>query len=232
MAYRKIHDNFWTDPDIEELTPEQKYFYLYLLTNPSVNQIGIYELSIKRACFETGYNSETVNKLLCFFEKYGKVLRSENSKEILIVKFYHHNLSKSPKVKKHVEELINNVKDKDLIQYIYSMDTVSNAVDTVSQEEEEKEKEEEEAISAIPSLSEVRSYFSENGYDSDIGEKAFNIYQASLEDHPQRKIWRDSRDNPIKNWKLKMQSVWFKEENKFDGDHLKDNSKYRGVTNA
>jgi hypothetical protein len=34
MAFRKIHDTFWTDPDIEDLTPEQKFFYLYLITNP------------------------------------------------------------------------------------------------------------------------------------------------------------------------------------------------------
>jgi len=73
---------------------------------------------------------------------------------------------------------------------------------------------EEADKSAIPTLSEVREYFNSNGYDPDIGEKAFNVYQASIEDNPKRKYWRDSRDNVIKNWKLKMQSVWFKPENK------------------
>ena len=69
----------------------------------------------------------------------------------------------------------------------------------------------------IPTIFEVKEYFKQNGYDPEVAEKAFNMYNASIEDHPQRKYWRDSRDNPIKNWKLKMQGVWFKEENKLNG---------------
>ena len=138
MAYRKIHDDFWTDPDIEELTPEQKFFYLYLITNPNVNQIGLYEFSIRRACFETGYNSDTVSKLLDTFQDMGKIKRSEKTREILVVKFYWHNKSNSPKVKKHVEGLLDQVKDTSLIQYIYGMDTPSQ--EEVQEEEEVQEK--------------------------------------------------------------------------------------------
>ncbi len=141
MAYRKIHDDFWTDPDIEELTPEQKYFYLYLITNPSVNQIGLYELSIKRACFETGYNSDTVCKLLEYFEKQGKILRSQKSREILVRKFYYHNKSESPKVKKHVDTLLEGVKDRNLIQYIYDIDIASQEEEVQVQEEVQEEEE-------------------------------------------------------------------------------------------
>jgi hypothetical protein len=134
MAYRKIHDDFWTDPDIEELTPEQKFFYIYLITNPNVNQIGLYEFSIKRACFETGYNKDTIEKLLEMFESMGKIKRSAKTREILVVKFYHHNKSNSPKVQTHVDKLLTEVKDRSLIQYVYSMDTQS-------QEEEVQEEE-------------------------------------------------------------------------------------------
>lgn len=219
MAYRKIHDDFWTDPDIEELTPEQKFFYLYLITNPNVNQIGLYEFSIRRACFETGYNSDTVSKLLDTFQEMGKIKRSNKTREILVCKFYWHNKSNSPKVIKHVEGLLDEVKDTSLIQYIYGMDTPSQ-----EEEVQEEEKTQEESKSYIPTLPDVKDYFKENGYDPSVAEKAFNIYNASLEDHPKRKYWRDSRDNPIKNWKLKMQSVWFKEENKMNGKTQRANS--------
>jgi len=87
-------------------------------------------------------------------------------------------------------------------------------------------KEEEADKSAIPSLQDVRNYFDENGYDPDVGEKAFNIYNASLEDHPNRRYWRDSRDNLIKNWKMKMRSVWFKPEN------AKSNSNQKQYSNG
>ena len=232
MAYRKIHDDFWTDPDMEEFTPEQKFFYLYLLTNPSVNQIGLYEFSIRRACFETGYNQDTIEKLLTFFERNRKIKRSKTTRELLVVKFWHHNKSNSPKLITHVKGLLSEIKDRALINEIYGMDTVSNSIHTASQEEEEEDKDKEETPAAIPTLLEVKKYFSDNGYDPDVGEKAFNIYQASLEDHPKRKYWRDSRDNQIKNWKLKMRSVWFKPENKLVNGELFDNSRYRRIADA
>lgn len=142
MAYRKIHDDFWTDPDIEELTPEQKFFYIYLITNPNVNQIGLYEFSLKRACFETGYNTDTVSKLLDYFEGIGKIKKSNTTREILVVKFYWHNKSNSPKVVTHVNQLLTQVKDTSLIQYIYGMDTAS-------QEEEVQEEVQEEESTII-----------------------------------------------------------------------------------
>ncbi len=79
-----------------------------------------------------------------------------------------------------------------------------------------KESKIKESKGNIPTLPEVKEYFKSNGYDPSVAEKAFNIYNASIEDHPKRKYWRDSRDNIIKNWKLKMQSVWFKDENKIN----------------
>jgi len=57
-----------------------------------------------------------------------------------------------------------------------------------------------------PSLSDVLSYFEENGYTSDSANKAFSYYQEL--------DWYDSKNNKVKNWKSKMISVWFKPENK------------------
>ena len=57
-----------------------------------------------------------------------------------------------------------------------------------------------------PSLDEVKIYFSENGYSEYSAIKAFNYYSTG--------DWKDSRGNQVKNWKQKMISVWFKEENK------------------
>ena len=53
---------------IDDFTPEDRYFYLYLLTNEKSNQLGCYELSIKQMCRDTGYNEETIKKLLNRFE--------------------------------------------------------------------------------------------------------------------------------------------------------------------
>ena len=70
---RYVQCAFWSDPFILGLTPEEKYFYLYLITNPHTKQCGVYELPPKLIELETGYNTETVQKLfknlLGFLEK-------------------------------------------------------------------------------------------------------------------------------------------------------------------
>lgn len=43
--YRMVRTDFWKNPIVsEEMTPEDKYFYLYLLTNPHTTQTGIYKI--------------------------------------------------------------------------------------------------------------------------------------------------------------------------------------------
>ncbi|MDX1806780.1 MAG: DNA replication protein DnaD, partial [Paenisporosarcina sp.] len=42
--YRSVQVSFWQDAFVLDLTPEEKYFYIYLMTNSKANQIGIYEL--------------------------------------------------------------------------------------------------------------------------------------------------------------------------------------------
>ncbi|WP_267909764.1 hypothetical protein [Staphylococcus haemolyticus] len=38
--YRHVQTSFWSDARVsEEMTPEDKYFYLYLMTNEHTNQI-------------------------------------------------------------------------------------------------------------------------------------------------------------------------------------------------
>jgi len=57
-----------------------------------------------------------------------------------------------------------------------------------------------------PDISEVIEYFIANGYCEEAAIKAHSYY--SIAD------WHDSKGAKVKNWKQKMQSVWFKEENK------------------
>jgi hypothetical protein len=61
-------------------------------------------------------------------------------------------------------------------------------------------------------LPEVELYFKDNGYTRDSAVKAFHYYQENN--------WKDSRNNQVKNWKQKMQGVWFKDENKIKNEQL------------
>lgn len=57
-----------------------------------------------------------------------------------------------------------------------------------------------------PSQIEVIDYFNQNGYSEESAIKAFKYYETGQ--------WKDGKGNQVKNWKQKMQSVWFKEDNK------------------
>ena len=41
-AYSKIQRNFWETDEAREMTPEEKYFWMYLQTNANVNTLGCY----------------------------------------------------------------------------------------------------------------------------------------------------------------------------------------------
>jgi dipeptidyl aminopeptidase/acylaminoacyl peptidase len=170
-AFRKISVTFWSDSFIGDLTPEQKYFYLYLMTNDKTTQCGIYETSIRKICFDTGYNSETVLKLLDFFQEKNKIRFSKETNEIALLNWVKFNDSNSPKVLSCVEKELKNVKNKVLIQYLYS-------IDTESQEEEEEEEEEEE-------------------YKSDEFEIFWNSYGKKVDRVKCEKAWKKLKKQEI-----------------------------------
>lgn len=123
-TFRKVHVQFWTDPFIQELTPEQKFFFLYLLTNDRTKQCGIYEITKRQICFDTGYNIDTVSKLLGYFINTEKIRYNTETNEIAIKNWNKFNGSDSPKVQVLVNQELESVKDIVLIEYLYGSDNV------------------------------------------------------------------------------------------------------------
>lgn len=146
--YRAIQVDFWEDGFVLDLTPEEKYFYLYLLSNSRTTQCGCYELPYKVLEMQTGYNRETVEKLLQRFVDYKKIEYSADTKEILIKNWYKFNFSKSPKVMNCILKEIESIKNIDFkkymvsvcIEYGYSIDSLS--ID-LGEKEKQKQKEKE-----------------------------------------------------------------------------------------
>lgn len=121
MAYRLIYEGFWTDPrTMEEMSPEDRFFYLYLLTNPSTTSIGIYVITKKKMAFELGYSVETVESLMERFINHHKVISyNKSTREIAIKNWGKHNLSRGGKpVIDCITKELKQVKDKSFIAYI------------------------------------------------------------------------------------------------------------------
>ena len=123
MGIKRVVDtSFWTDGKVDNFSPEDKYFMLYLLSNPFSKQLGIYEISIKQAAFQMGYSEESFRALLERFEKkYNIILYSKETDEIAILNFLRHSIIKGgAPVRDCLVREIKQVKNKELISRVFS----------------------------------------------------------------------------------------------------------------
>lgn len=119
-VYRNVQLSFWTDNKVEDdFTPEDKYFYIYLLTNPQTNICGCYEVSYSTITHQTGYSKDTIERLLDRFENIHKVIKfSKNTKEVLILNWYKYNWNKSEKTLVGVENVAKHIKTQEFRDYV------------------------------------------------------------------------------------------------------------------
>lgn len=154
--YRNVHISFWSDPKVvDDFTPEDRYFYIYLITNPHTNLCGCYEVSMKQMSDELGYNKETIEKLIDRFHKVHGVLDyNKQTKEMLLYNWSKYNWTKSPKLQASLSKEIPKVKCPEFhdylerimsgeevqIPYPYPMDTTDTVTDTdyISDNKEKK----------------------------------------------------------------------------------------------
>ncbi len=117
---RIVDTGFWSDEKVMNFSPEDKYFWLFLLTNEYTTQLGIYHLPIKRAAFDLGYSVETVETLIDRFEKeYDLIKFSKETSEVAIKNYLLYSIVKGGKpvydclIKEQAK-----VKDKSLLKFI------------------------------------------------------------------------------------------------------------------
>lgn len=112
---RYIDTSFWDDAWVQELDPSEKLLYIYLLTNPLTNIAGVMELTVKRMCFDTGFNSDTVGHILSKFERANKVYKYENY--IIIRNFPKHQQLENEKIVKGIATILSKLPN-DVLAYL------------------------------------------------------------------------------------------------------------------
>ncbi|PGK43528.1 hypothetical protein CN907_07430 [Bacillus anthracis] len=177
-VYRNVQVNFWQDEFILDLTPEERYFYIYLLTGTKTKQCGIYVLPKRVAELETGYSMENVEKLLNRFIEYGKILYDAETKELYIINWLHYNPILNTNVEKCVLRELKTVKNKEFIHMFlrkclkeeWKIPLLLQHFGMPKEEDnsssqvviEEKEVEEVESIEEVVPNSEVYKFYEQN----------------------------------------------------------------------
>jgi type II secretory ATPase GspE/PulE/Tfp pilus assembly ATPase PilB-like protein len=216
-VYRQIHTCFWEDDKVlDEMSLEEKFFYLYLLTNQKVKQCGCYDISWKKFILETTLPKQEIESMLEKFEKeYNIIKYNKETKEILLLNFYKYNWTSSPKVRSCIESELKNIKEPSFIEYIKNMIGYKYGINTVcidlgeekEEEEEEKNKnknknkkknKEEDADASTTPIFDFQSildYGLEKGADEIYCKKFYEYYKKKN----------------LENWKLKFDE-WIKKD--------------------
>jgi hypothetical protein len=121
MPKRMIDTELWNNEDIiEYFTAEDKYFWLYLLTNPHNKMCGVLKNSPALMARDMGLHKDTIVNLIYRFEKvHNHIVCDKETNEIFILNWYKYNWTKSPKIISILEKEMGEIKSPyilDLVQ--------------------------------------------------------------------------------------------------------------------
>jgi uncharacterized phage protein (TIGR02220 family) len=119
---RIVDTSFWEDDKVVDMfSPEDKYFMLYLMTNPHTSQVGIYRFVKKTSAFELGHSRETVDVLIERFQSKYKIIKFDSStSEIAVLNYLKYSIVKGGKpVEDVIKRDLRQIKSTDLIFAVY-----------------------------------------------------------------------------------------------------------------
>ncbi|WP_253957796.1 hypothetical protein [Metabacillus halosaccharovorans] len=119
--YRMINTDFWMTPIVgEELTPDERYLYIYLLTNYHTTQIGIYRILKKQIAVEMGFSLEHIESLMESLEQQHNLIRyNPETREVVMINWGNMIHSRGGKpVMDCIDSELRKVVDTSLISYV------------------------------------------------------------------------------------------------------------------
>lgn len=121
--YRNISIGFWADAKVyEDLDIEERYLFLYLLTNTHTNLCGCYEVGVRQAMNETGMTKASFQKSMNALDhKHNMIRYNSDNNEVLILHWNKYNWSRSEKLIGAVKKEIANVKTESFKRYLYDL---------------------------------------------------------------------------------------------------------------
>lgn len=128
MKTRIIQTSFHSDPRVEALSKDAAWLFMYLLTCPYIGLTGVFELTDKKLCYETKLTPKELEKAK---EELKGIVAFKDSWIIIRNSEKHNRFKKSQTTKKAYEREFGSLPDE-VKEIVYSIDTVSEKIDSVS----------------------------------------------------------------------------------------------------
>lgn len=120
MAYKTIHETFWTDPKVKTLSPKERFLFLYFITNPHSHYSGLYYLPLSVISEETGLSQSDVRKGIDTLSK-GYFIRFDPETSVIwVVKMARYQVNGEKMVAgipRHFKALHNSLLIKDFLEF-------------------------------------------------------------------------------------------------------------------
>lgn len=144
--FRNINMSFWEDGKVvDDFTPEDRYGFLYCMTNTHTNLCGCYEVSIRTISRELGYTEDAVVHLLKRLDSMHNVIRYDaKTKELLVINWAKYNWADSDKLNKPLLAEIRKIKSDSFRTYLADLYNARKTVTEPFVPEERKPKKPDE----------------------------------------------------------------------------------------
>lgn len=188
----------WSDADFNSLTNNSKLFYIYLVTNPSINNVGIVRLNLKVVEAQINISLEQIRVSTRELVDKGYVhVKKYDEQLYFIIPKHFSSLPKSDAVITKVLADLSTL-PTDLKNFLGSIGISTSA---------------KTKTFVKPSENDVLEYSLSQGYL--INAKDFiDYYEGQANSRGRDDVWLDGRGKEVRDWKAKMRRVWFKPERK------------------
>jgi hypothetical protein len=135
--YRSVKVQMWrADEWFQDLPTDARLFWVYLFTNPSARVAGIYKLTTRTMCFESGLPAERIEELKAQFSKAGKAHFEDDVVWVVKMRELQSPGKISPKLQTGIDNDLAEIPPCDLkrqymIRYGYPIDTISTTQNRV-----------------------------------------------------------------------------------------------------
>lgn len=188
----------WGNNKFNNLANDSKLLYIYLVTNPSINSVGVLSLNMIVVSAQLNMSLEKIRRSTKELISNGYLYVKEYSGNIYFIVPAHFNtLAKSDST------ILKITKDLELLP-----DKLVNFLDKHNINIKGKVK-----VFVKPTIKEVLDFSIQNGYNINA-ENFINYYQNEADKRGRSDVWINSRGKVVRDWKATLRNVWFKDENK------------------
>lgn len=111
-----INTRIWSDKWVQKLNPKEKLLFLYFLTSPSINLVGIYEITFQTIHFDTGLSFDDIQEFINKFDSANKIVYDQEEEYVIILNHLKHQ-KMNTNMKKNATKILNDLPDSIKLLY-------------------------------------------------------------------------------------------------------------------